>query len=393
MWKTRYWKTQVIRQIVSILRERNEKAIIYDFKGDYLCKFYDPSRDFIFNPLDQRCVDWNVFNEIETSMDIDSVATSLIPPAIAHTDPFWNDAARDVFAGILHFLYREGKILNSDIWTAVTAPGEDIADWLKRTPGGERGFRYIEDASSKQALSVFAVMMQYVKPFEFMAKTQGDFSLKRFIENNQNGGFIFVTSYAEIEATLRPILSLMVDLLGRRLLSLHDDYNRRVFFILDEFGTLQRLSTIQKLLTLSRSKGGSVWISIQDVGQLDQIYGHSGRQTIVNACSSSLIFSVADPETANFLSARIGDTEYWQTEESWTSGTEDTRDSFTLSRKKKTEKLILPSQIQSLNELRGFLQLAGYNPALIDIKVKDFKDVTQSFLCRDDLILSEIIKN
>ncbi len=140
-------KTQVIRQIVSTLRERNEKAIIYDFKGDYLCKFYDPLKDIIFNPLDQRCVDWNVFNEIETSMDIDSVATSLIPPAIAHTDPFWNDAARDVFAGILHFLYREGKILNSDIWTAVTAPGKDIADWLKNTPGGNED----SDISKMQA--------------------------------------------------------------------------------------------------------------------------------------------------------------------------------------------------------------------------------------------------
>lgn len=176
-------------------------------------------------------------------------------------------------------------------------------------------------------------------------------------------------------------------------MSLPDDYNRRIFFILDEFGTLQRLSTIQKLLTLSRSKGGSVWISIQDVGQLDQIYGHSGRQTIVNACSSSLMFSVADPETANFLSARIGETEYWITEESWTSGTEDTRDSFTLSKRKKTEKVILPSQIQGLNELRGFLQLAGYDPALVNIRVRDFKDVTQSFLCRGDLMLSEIIKN
>ncbi len=105
------------------------------------------------------------------------------------------------------------------------------------------------------------------------------------------------------------------------------------------------------------------------------------------------MFSVADPETANFLSARIGETEYWITEESWTSGTEDTRDSFTLSKRKKTEKVILPSQIQGLNELRGFLQLAGYDPALVNIRVRDFKDVTQSFLCRGDLMLSEIIKN
>jgi type IV secretory pathway TraG/TraD family ATPase VirD4 len=47
-----------------------------------------------------------------------------------------------------------------------------------------------------------------------------------------------------VQDTLKPILSLFIDLIGRRLLSMKDDYHRRIFFFLDELGTLQKLSSI-----------------------------------------------------------------------------------------------------------------------------------------------------
>lgn len=384
-------KTVAMRRIIEDIRGRGNKGVIYDFKGDYLSKFYSPETDIIFNPLDTRSVGWNLFNEVETAMDIDSISTSLIPPAVSSSDPFWNDAARDVFAGILHYLYQAGLKTNADIWTAVTAAGVDITAWLQNTRGGERGYRYVEDASSKQAMSVLAVLMQYAKSFEYLSKTQGDFSLKKWLEN-EAGGFIFITSYADIEATLRPILSLFVDLLGRKLLTLPDDYDRRIFFVLDEFGTLQRLSTIQKLLTLSRSKGGSVWIGIQDTGQIDKIYTPNGRQTIVNACGSNLIFSVADPDTARFLAEKIGETEYIETEETHSMGVMDNRDGISLIRRKRTEKLILPSTIQSLPDLQGYLKFPGYHYAEIGLQYRGYPDVVTSFDCRPDLNLEHIMR-
>jgi len=383
-------KTTAISQVIARLKEREAKGIIYDFKGDYLSKFYDSNNDIIFNPLDFRCLKWNIFNEIETYMDIDSVSTSLIPPAFGE-QAFWNDAARDVFAGILHYLYKNNAKTNANIWAAVTAEGIKIADWLKHTQGGERGYRYIEDASSKQALSIFSVMMQYVKSFEYMSSVDGSFSIKDWLLNKDKG-FIFITSYADVEATLKPMLSLFVDLLGRKLLSMPDCYDRRIFFLLDEFGTLQRLSTITKLLTLSRSKGGSCWIGIQDIGQLDKIYTPALRQTIINACGSNIIFSVADPETAKFLSDKLGEKEYVEVEETQSMGTEDYRDGISLVRRKRTERLILASEIQNLRDLTAFLKLPNYNVVEIQFNYKHYEDKTKPFICRDDLNLENIIQ-
>lgn len=381
-------KTVALSQIIERLRERNEKTIIYDFKGDFVAKFFDSRKDFLFNPLDSRCLGWSVFNEVHTYMDIDAVAHSLIPPSASSSDPFWNDGARDVFAGILHHLWQTGKTRNGDIWDAVSAPAAEIAGWLQNTKGGERGLRYVEDASGKQALSILAVMMQYCKAFEFMSSADGDFSIKKWLENEEKG-FIFVTNYADIKDTLRPILSLFVDLFGRKLLSLGDNLERRVFFLLDEFGTLQRLSTIVNLLTLSRSKGGSVWIGIQDIGQLDNLYSPQTRNTIINACGNNLIFSLADPDSARILSDKIGDMEIYEVEENFSMGPDDHRDGLSLSRKKKITKILLPAEIAGLPDLTAIAKIANYDYAKVIFEFKKFSERSEPFMMRPEFMLEK----
>lgn len=381
-------KTVLMSQIIEKIRAKQGRAVIYDFKGDYLSRFYDPQRDIIFNPLDIRSKGWSIFNEIESVMDVDAISASLIPPA-GQADPFWNDAARDVFAGILHYLYQSNKRTNKDVWEAVTAPCKDIAAWLQKTKGGERGYRYIEDASSKQAMSVMAVMMQFAKAFEYMSDSDGDFSIKKWLESQQ-AGFIFVTNYSDIKDTLRPILSLLVDLMGRKLLSLKDDYNRRIFFLLDEFGTLQKLSTIIQLLTLSRSKGGSAWIGIQDIGQIDKLYGKELKSSIVNACGTTAMFSVSDPDTAKFLSDKIGETEYQEMEENYSMGVGENRDGNSMSFRKKTEKLVLPSEISNLKDLTAYLKLPNYDLTKIQISWKKYDDQIQSFMMKPQYSLANI---
>jgi len=381
-------KTVCISQVLERLIQRKERCIIYDFKGDYLTKFYNPSMDQIFNPLDQRTVGWNIFNEIQTPMDIESIATSLIPSSISLSEPFWNDAARDVFAGILHYLLQEKLTNNSELWSMLTSPIAFIAKCLKTTKGGERGYTYIQDASSKQALSVIAVMMQYTKCFEYMVHCDGNFSTNEWLENGN--GIIFVSNYANIQDTLKPILSLFVDLLGRRFLSMKESTDRRIFFMLDEFGTLQRLSTIIKLLTLSRSKGGSVFLGIQDFGQLDKLYSREYRQSIVNACGNSMIFSVTDSVSAKLCSERIGETEYMESKQSLSIGIDDSKSGANISDQKQKEFLLMPSEIMNLPELSAIVKFSGYQPVISKFIYKDFPDKADAFVLKKEFNLNKI---
>ena len=259
---------------------------------------------------------------------------------------------------------------------------------LKSVKGGQRGHRYIEDASSKQAMSVFSVLMQYVKSFEYMSQADGEFSLDQWLE--QGKGCIFVTNYSLVQDTLRPILSLFIDLLGKKLLSQKDDYYRRIFFFLDEFGTLQRLSTIVRLLTLSRSKGGSVWIGIQDIGQIDKLYTEALRQSIINACGNTVIFSVSDPKTGKFLSEKIGEISYINTDETFSMGVESSKDGLSLSRREKKESLVLSSEILNLKDLSCYVKLPNYDISKTELTYKHYDDRQEPLMIRDDLMLSAI---
>lgn len=385
-------KTVFLSRIVERLVERKAKGVIYDFKGDYVSRFYDPGRDIIFNPLDSRGEGWNLFNDIRTKLDINVIASSLIPPVYSG-DTFWNEAARGVFSGILHYLWRQNLKTNASIWAGVTAPGPSIHEWLKRTPEGQNGFRYIEDASSKQALSVFATMMQYTSAFEYMSQQEeSDFSINEWL-SNEKPGFIFVTNQSDVKDTLKPILSLFIDYLGRKLLSLPDDLNRRIFFLLDEFGTLQRLSSIKELLITSRSKGGSCWIGIQDMGQLNKLYTQDVTDTIVNACGSSVMFAVADPHTAKYVVDKIGDTEILEVEETHSMGVADYRDGVSLIQRRKRQRLIIDSELMNLRDLHAYVKVPN-NPfiTLTRFEVRDFSVRTTPFIIRENLMLDKRVK-
>lgn len=382
-------KTVFLSQIVQRLKERKEKGVIYDFKGDYVSRFYNPDTDIIFNPLDTRCRGWNLFDDIKTKLDINVIASSLIPPAYTG-DTFWNDAARGVFSGILHYLWQNNHRTNREIWHGVTAPGHDIHEWLRRTPEGQTGFRYIEDASSKQALSVFATMMQYTSAFEYMSQTESGFSITEWL-SDEKPGFIFVTNQSDVKDTLKPILSLFIDFLGKKLLSLPDDLKRRVFFLLDEFGTLQRLSSIKELLITSRSKGGSCWIGIQDIGQLNKLYTQDVADTIVNACGSSVMFAVSDPRTAKYLIDKIGDTEILETEETLSMGVSNYRDGVSMTERRKRQRLIIDSQLMNLPDLKAYVKVPN-NPfiTLSTFAIKNYPVKTTPFIIRNNLILETI---
>jgi len=349
-------KTTILNQVISSLK-KNDKSIIYDFKGDFIERFYDPKKDHIFNPLDRRSIKWNIFNEIFHRSDITSISHSLIPPQLRTQDPYWNNAARDVFSSILHYLYLNDKKTNRDIWEACTAEPEAIKKMCSYSEHTKRGLRYIEDASSRHALSVLSTMHQFVNAFEYMIQMDGDFSISKWIEEGE--GKIFISSYPDIKDLLRPILSMFIDILSRKLLSLQDSLNRRIYIFLDEFGSLQFLPSIVDLLTRGRSKGASVWIGIQDLGQISRVYGENYRQSILNSCGNAFIFSVSDPTTAKYLVQRIGQRKILEPEESYSMGVEDFRDGLSISKRVKIENLLLDSDFYTLPDLTAYVQFAG----------------------------------
>src|SRR3546814_9325999 len=48
-------KTTQLRDLIVQMRQRQDNAVVFDLTGAYVEAFYDPERDTILNPMDQRC--------------------------------------------------------------------------------------------------------------------------------------------------------------------------------------------------------------------------------------------------------------------------------------------------------------------------------------------------
>ena len=383
-------KTNAFNQMLLTIRKRKQKIIVHDYKGDYVEKFYDEKRgDLLFNPLDVRSLNWCLFNDCQSVMDIEGFAAALIPNVVT-SEPFWNNAARDILVGILRYCYAENKRTNKDIWEIATQPNFVIYNALRRTKGGEIGAKHLEDPEGKTALSIMSNFMQYIKIFEYMSAMNGDFSIRRWVKDKKESGTIFFTNYASLQHTLSPMISLFIQTISNTLLSQPDDLSNRVFLFLDEFGKLPNMSTIENLMTASRSKGGSVFIGVQDVAQLDKIYKPEGRTTILNSASNRIIFNCKDHDTAKFFSVDFGDTEYYEGTESQSLGS-TADDRLNTGRQRRKEPVVTPEDIQSLPDLNAFISIGHYNVTKSKFKYKKLENKVIAFIQREDLDLTNVV--
>ncbi|MCP4747024.1 MAG: type IV secretion system DNA-binding domain-containing protein [Desulfobacteraceae bacterium] len=382
-------KTNCIRPMIKKIKERGGHGIIYDYKGDYVSEFYDPETDFIFNIVDERCLGWRVFNDISSKTDIEAISYSLCPDP-AQGKPFWEDGTRSIFAaGLLH-CYKDKKLTNQHLWDFVSMPTGEMKEAIKGVKGAEPALKALGagDGDSRQADGFQAVLMQYMKCFEYLAKIDGGFSVNDWVENGQ--GLIFVTNYEAIAQTLRPIMSLFIDMAICRLLSMPDNGQRRFYVVLDEFGTLNKLN-IPRLSTTGRSKGSCMILGTQDRKQPIRVYGRELVDSMDAALKNRIIFSL-EGDAADYESRmRIKETEYIVWERGMSMGPDDHRDGVTLNPKKYREPLFLPADIARLQDLHGIVKLQNYDFVLSKWQYDQPKPQHEQLMLRDDLSLDYLL--
>jgi len=351
-------KTSLINPIVSQMIERSDRMIVHDYKGDFTKNFYSEHRDLIFNPTKpQKCVKWSVFNDIDSKEDIKSIANSLIPEPSKNEDPFWKTAAKDILIGCLISLREFRKTTNQDIYNLVVSNNEEIEKVLQSSQEASIYAHYFNKSNQKTLNSIMSIFRTYTSCFEYLKEIDGDFSIKEWVATSSKN--IYIQNKENIKEAIAPALTLFIDTVSRELLS-HDDRDFKTVFILDEFGRLNKMSSILDLLTNGRSKGASVWILLQEFSQIDAKYGKDGRKTIVNTCSSQFYFAINEAESARELSEQIGDAETINEDESIYHQTDDLN-GFNVRKSLQTKKVVLASEILNLKEREFYMKLNGFN--------------------------------
>ncbi len=81
---------------------------------------------------------------------------------------------------------------------------------------------------------------------------------------------------------------------------------RQCLFCLDEFYSLGKIDEISKSFGLIRSMGCQLWVFLQDIGQLAELYGENGKDTFFGNSDLHQFFGANDQRTLEYISNSLG---------------------------------------------------------------------------------------
>jgi hypothetical protein len=150
--------------------------------------------------------------------------------------------------------------------------------------------------------------------------------------------------------------------------------------MLDEFASWGRMASVGDLLTKARKKGGVGALGLQTISQVRQSYGRDGAQTLLACLGSWLTLRCGDSETAEFMSANIGDEQVRRYVES----TNHERQKSS-AEQIAVERAIMPADLKNLPDLVGVLNIAGQLPAgWVHIPISPLKRTVAGFKIGSD---------
>ena len=119
---------------------------------------------------------------------------------------------------------------------------------------------------------------------------------------------------------------------------------RNVYFIMDEFGNMPKISKFDKFITVGRSR--KIWFTmiVQSYAQLNNVYGDNVADIIKGNCGIKMFIGSNDMETCKEYSELCGNITVATTS---TSGTAHSETNYSTSYQ--TRPLIYPSELQRLN--------------------------------------------
>ena len=352
-------KTVLISDLVSQIRARGERCVLYDKMGSYTRAFFDRDRDVLMNPLDARAPRWSPFFEARDPRDFDMMAAALIPQQKDTVDPFWVTAARQLFSNGAGVFWKQGltdnKVLVDHLLkTELTALAEAMAGTVAQS--------IVDPENPKTALSVRAMLTANVSALELLPDTGKPFSIRDWISDEERGGFLFLTSRGDQHASLRGLISTWLEIAVNAMLSLAQDDGRRIWVILDELPTLHQVPSLQPGLAESRQFGGCFVLGVQVASALRDLYGRNGAETISGLCGTRVVLAAPDRDTAQWSADSLGRSEVEEVAEGYSYGANTIRDGVSLTPRRELRALALPSEIMRLANLEGYLKFPGPFP-------------------------------
>lgn len=376
-------KSQTLTHALDALRADGQRAVIADASGIYASRYYDDEQrgDVILNPFDSRSVAWSPLAEIESVADIPAMCKSLIPDGEGEART-WSSHAQNALDAILEFCFT-GGLNNAEIFRLVAvASNEELREIFAGTPAQP----LVAEGNEKMFASVRGSMTDVLSAIRYLdpSADASSFSIRRHI-TEERPGWIFLSYQQQHRDALKSMIACAVDVASRAVLSLPPSHDRRVVFGLDELPLLGKIQSIIDLATNGRKHGAMIFAGIQTVAQPREAYGPETSQTLLACLGSWLVLRVSDGETAEYMSRYLGEEEKTRIVK---SGGESHQGMQVVGGKSANwqeqvvkDRVVLPSELQALPDLRGIFNLAGPTPsAVVNLRIADAHTEAEAFI-------------
>lgn len=351
-------KSNCLYTLLPQIRKLSQRVVVVDLTGELVTRYYREGKDLILNPFDQRSLAWHPWAECKIQSDYDSMADAFVGSNPNAYDPFWEMASKLVFSSALRRLKKQQSTLQL-FKKLATVPLPEFASFL----AGTKAAALTDPKGEKTTLSIRASLVARIGALEYLKDTKKSFSIKQWVQEEEEGDqWLFLTAMPSQRESLRPLLSTWMDTAIQGLMAMSPNYDRRIWFVVDELPALQKLPSFGKALAELRKYGGCIVAGIQDIPQIKDIYGHNGAQTILNQCNTKVFFRSTDPETCRYISQALGEREQIETSENLSYGANTIRDGVSLSEIKRLEAIVLPTEVSQLQDLECYIKLPGDLP-------------------------------
>ena len=360
-------KSTAIRELLGGAIARGDRAVFADPDGGYRLHFYNRHRgDVVLNPFEPDSAKWDLFAEINNSFDVEQLASGLIPNSEDSSASEWRGYARTFLAAVMRRCHNSGRRDAGILWRLLmVASVEELRPLVEGTPAQP----FLDPDNSRMFGSIRSVTGSALAALEYIQRQRASpFSVRDWVQARAYPSMLFIPYRAGQIAALRSMIATWMHLaifeaMGQ---SLHSD--QKLWFVIDELDALGAIHGLKDALARLRKFDCRCVLGFQSIAQVSSTYGQGEAQTLVENCGNTLILRCSGSEnggTSQFASRLIGEREVIRRqisrgrdrESSWSS--RGARRSRSITDQHVTETAVMPSELEQLPDLCGYLKRAS----------------------------------